>query len=238
MGARPSPLMDATIVFDLDGTLIDTAPDLVDVLNGLLIEEGLAALPLDEARPMIGRGARALIERGFAADGAHLGRAHADLLFETFIDRYRGRIARKSLPFAGAADALSEIARAGARLAVCTNKPTDLAVALLEALDLAGLFAAIVGPEGAPAAKPDPSHLLVTIDKAGGRANSAVMVGDSAADAQAARGAGVPLILVSFGYTETPARDLAPDILIDAFDELPSACARLLAPCSPPVQPV
>lgn len=238
MGAHPSPLTDATIVFDLDGTLIDTAPDLVDVLNGLLIEEGLAALPLDQARPMIGRGARALIERGFAADGAHLGKAHADLLFETFIDRYRGRIARKSLPFPGAAGALGEIARAGARLAVCTNKPTDLAITLLEALDLAGLFAAIVGPEGAPAPKPDPRHLLATIEKAGGRADRAVMVGDSAADAQAARGAGVPLILVSFGYTETPARDLAPDILIDAFDELPGACARLLAPCSAPVQPV
>lgn len=238
MGARPSPLMDATIVFDLDGTLIDTAPDLVDVLNGLLIEEGLAALPLVEARPMIGRGARVLIERGFAADRAPLGKAHSDKLFERFIERYRGRIARKSLPFPGATGALSELARAGARLAICTNKPTDLAVTLLEVLALAGLFAAIVGPEGAPASKPDPSHLLATIVKAGGRADRAIMVGDSAADAQAARGAGVPLILVSFGYTETPARDLTPDILIDSFDELAGACARLLAPCSAPAQPL
>jgi len=238
LGARPSPLMDATIVFDLDGTLVDTAPDLVDVLNGLLTEEGLAPLPLDEARPMIGRGARVLIERGFAADGAPLGKAHADILFETFIERYRGRIARKSLPFPGAAGALGELARAGARLAVCTNKPTDLAVTLLEALDLADLFAAIVGPEGAPAPKPDPSHLLATIEKADGRADRAVMVGDSAADAQAARGAGVPLILVNFGYTETPARDLAPDILIDSFNQLPRACARLLTTCSARAQPV
>ncbi len=238
MSGQPSPLAGATVVFDLDGTLVDTAPDLVAVLNGLLIEEGLAPLPLATARPMIGRGARVLIERGFAADGAPLGATRAAVLFDRFIDRYRGRIAQESLPFPGAVDALADLTRAGAALAVCTNKPTDLAVALLEALDLARLFAAIVGPEGAPAAKPDPRHLLATIERAGGRPDRAVMVGDSAADAHAARAAGAPLILVSFGYNETPAAEMAPDILIDTFAELPGACARLLAPCPAPAQPV
>jgi len=229
---RPAPsLTGATIVFDLDGTLVDTAPDLVAVLNDLLIEEGLCALPLAAARPLIGRGARVLIERGFAAAGVPLDPVRAPGLFDRFIARYRGRIARESLPFPGVADALDALARAGAALAVCTNKPTQLSLGLLDALGLTARFAAIVGPEGAPAAKPDPRHLLAAIEQSGGRPQRALMVGDSAADADAARAAGVPLILVSFGYSETPARDLAPDILIDVFSALPAACARLLAPC-------
>jgi phosphoglycolate phosphatase len=225
------PFAGATVVFDLDGTLVDTAPDLIAVLNDLLADEGLPALSLYEARPMIGRGARALIERGFAAAGVALDQPTRNRLFEAFISAYRMRIAKESVPFPGAVAALDELKHGGARLAVCTNKPTGLSLMLLEALGLAARFAAIIGPDTAPAAKPDPRHLLSAIAQAGGSAGRSLMVGDSATDADAARAAGVPLILVSFGYTETPARELGPDILIDSFDDLTAACARLLAPC-------
>ena len=231
-------LAGAVVVFDLDGTLVDTAPDLVATLNALLAEEGLAPLALDEARPMIGQGARAMLAKGFAANGAPLGEARMDGLFARFIAHYLARIAQASRPFPGAVAALDALAAAGARLAICTNKRTDLSVALLRALGLEGRFAAIVGADAAPAGKPDPRHLIATIERAGGRRERAVMVGDSASDAGAARAAGVPLVLVSFGYTDIPAGELAPDVLIDHFDGLPAACARLLRPCPVSGQPV
>lgn len=120
---------------------------------------------------------------------------------------------------------------AGARLAVCTNKPTDLSIALLDALEIGALFEAVIGPDASPAPKPDPRHLEAAVRAAGGTLDRAIMVGDAATDAGAARAAGTPLVLVSFGYTETPAAELSPDILIHHFDELPAACVRLLGAC-------
>ena len=231
-------LAAATVVLDLDGTLVDTAADLVATLNVLLGEEGVAPLALAEARPMIGQGARALLVKGFAAGGAPIVEERLTALFNRFIDHYRAHIADHSRPFPGAMAALDALAGAGARLAVCTNKRTDLSVALLRALGLADRFAAIVGPDAAPAAKPDPRHLIAAVERAGGRPDLAVMVGDSAADAGAARAAAIPLVLVTFGYTEIAAQDLKPDCLIDHFDELPLACARLLRPCPAAAQPV
>jgi phosphoglycolate phosphatase len=226
-----SALSGATIAFDLDGTLVDTAPDLIATLNLLLAEERLAPLPLLEARPFIGRGARWLIERGFVAAGAPLPEDRVSELFDRFIARYLAHVADESRPFPGAVEALDALKAAGARLAVCTNKRTDLSLALLDALDLTWRFDAVVGPDLAPAAKPDPRHLTTTVALAGGRMDRAVMVGDAATDAGAARAAGTPLILVDFGYTEIPAAELAPDVLIRHFDELPQACQRLLGAC-------
>jgi len=221
-------LHGATIAFDLDGTLVDTAPDLVGTLNVILSEEGLKALPLAHARALIGHGARRLIERGFQAAGEPLEAARMDGLFDRFIARYRAHIADESRPFPGCVAALQALKADGARLAVCTNKPTSLSNALLQALDMARLFDAVTGPDGAPAAKPDPRHLDAAVAAAGGRPDRALMVGDAATDAGAARALGVPLILVSFGYTETPAAELEPDVLIDHFDQLPAAARRLL----------
>jgi phosphoglycolate phosphatase len=224
-------LAGATIAFDLDGTLVDTAPDLVATLNVLMIEEGLAPLPLDDARPFIGYGARRLIERGFAAAGAPLATNAAIGLFDRFIARYLAHIADESRPFPGVLEALDALKAAGARLAVCTNKRTDLSLALLDALDLTRRFDAVVGPDRAPAAKPDPRHFAAAVAMAGGVVDRAIMVGDAATDAGAARAAGAPLILVSFGYTDIPAAELAPDILIDHFDQLTDACLRLVGAC-------
>jgi len=229
--AADAPLEGAVIAFDLDGTLVDTAPDLIGTLNVLLLDEGLPPLPMDEARPFIGYGARRLLERGFLAAGQVLHPARLQALFDRFIPHYLGRIAEESRPFPGCAAALDTLKAQGARLAVCTNKPTGLSVALLEALDLAARFDAILGPDAAGAAKPDPRHLQAAVDAVGGSMARTILVGDAATDAGAARAAKAGLILVSFGYTEIPAADLDPDILIHSFDALPDACVRLLGAC-------
>jgi phosphoglycolate phosphatase len=224
-------LAGATIVFDLDGTLVDSAPDLIGTLNVILQEEGIAPLPLDEARPLIGHGARRLMERGFAAQGHPPPAEHMPGLFDRFIAHYNEHSADKTRPFPGAVQSLTELKAAGARLAVCTNKLTSLSLPILEKLDLIDFFDAVIGADLAPAAKPDPRHLTHTIQAAGGRIDRAVMVGDASTDAGAARAAKVPLVLVSFGYTEIPAAELAPDILVHHFDELKNACATLLTAC-------
>ncbi len=218
-----------TIAFDLDGTLVDTAPDLVSTLNVLLGQEGIAPLPLAEARTMIGHGARALIAKGFAASGAPLETAALDALFERFIVHYLDHIADESTPFPGLVPALDALLSAGAILSVCTNKRTDLSFALLKALGLQHYFKSIVGADAASAPKPDPAHLLTAIEAAGGDPARAIMVGDSASDAGAARGAGTPLILVTFGYTETPVQQLGADRVVEQFDDIPGACADLTA---------
>ena len=231
MAKALSSLEGATIAFDLDGTLVETAPDLIGTLNVLLDQEGLPPLALSEARPFIGRGAKWMIERGFQAAGATLEEARAPELFDRFIAYYLDHIADESRPFPGVEAALDVLKAAGARLAVCTNKRTDLSLALLDALDLTRRFDAVVGADATPACKPDPRHLTTTVAAAGGTMDKAIMVGDAGTDAGAARAAGAPLVLVSFGYTEIPARDLHPDLLIDHFDQLPDGCAWLLDAC-------
>ncbi|MFI4965743.1 MAG: phosphoglycolate phosphatase [Caulobacterales bacterium] len=228
-GAAPEEgLRGAVIAFDLDGTLVDTAPDLVGTLNAILAEEGLSPLAMAHARDLIGHGARRLLERGYQAAGAPLPAERMPELFDRFLAHYLAHIADQSRPFPGAVAAVEALRAKGARVALCTNKPTGLANALLAALGIGQLFDAVVGPDAAPAAKPDPRHLQAAVAAAGGSLSRAVMVGDAATDAGAARAAKVPLILVSFGYSETPAAELDPDILIDHFDQLPAACARLL----------
>lgn len=224
----------ATVVFDLDGTLVESLPDLAATLNVILNRHGLTALEPQMVRSIVGRGARVLLTRGFEASGQSLSPERADILFAEFIEHYTAHIADASFVFPGVEDALDQLADAGARLAVCTNKRTDLAVPLLQALGLAKRFAAIVGPDLAPAAKPDRRHLLTTVALAGGDPARAIMVGDSGTDADTARAAGVPLILVTFGYTEIPAADLGADVLINHFDQIPEACAQILASCSLP----
>jgi phosphoglycolate phosphatase len=226
-----SALNGATVVFDLDGTLVDTAPDLVGTLDALLAEEGLPPLGLEAGRRLIGGGPRVMVARGFERAGVTISELRLADLTERFLVAYAGRLTRASRPYPGAEAALAALKAAGARLAVCTNKPTGLAVGLLRGLRMELLFSAVVGPDAAPARKPDPRHLQAAIATAGGDPRRALMVGDSATDAQVARAARVPLILVSFGYAEAPVAELAPDIAIDHFRDLPDACVRLLAAC-------
>jgi phosphoglycolate phosphatase len=221
----------ATVAFDLDGTLVDTAPDLTRAVNDLLALEGLRPLNGVQVRQMIGGGPRAMIVRAFAAAGVALTPTRLDDLTARFLVRYRACMGDESAVFPGAAAALDVLIEAGARLCVCTNKPTELAEELLSDLGLAERFAAIVGPDAARAAKPDAAHLIAAITRAGGVAARSVMVGDSLTDVEVARAAAIPVVLFDFGYGETAAGELSPDIVISQFDQLPGACQRLLFAC-------
>lgn len=231
-------LVGTTIAFDLDGCLVDTAPDLIGTLNVILDEHGHPGLPLESARTLVGHGARAMLARGFEAAGETVEPAAMATLFERFIELYLGRIARASRPYPGVVEALDGFADAGARLTVCTNKRTDLSLALLDALDLTRWFAVVMGPDKAGAAKPDPRHLIAAIEAAGGVAERALMVGDSRTDVGAAVAAGVPVVAVSFGYSDVPPIELGADALIDSFAELPPVARRLLSARHPAITPV
>lgn len=217
-----------TLVLDLDGTLVDTAPDLLATLNAVLAGENLAPVSPDQVRAMTGAGARALLERGLAASGVIADVARLDALFERFITYYSAHIADHSRPFPGAIEALDRFSDAGWRLGVCTNKLEGLARQLLDALDLTPRFAAICGGDTFPMRKPDPGHILETVRMAGGDVTLAVMVGDSAADIDAARAAAIPCVGMTFGYTDVPVAQLGPDIVLDHFDGLFGAAVSLL----------
>jgi phosphoglycolate phosphatase len=218
-----------TVVFDLDGTLVDTAPDLIETLNVVFAHEGLAALDYTTARGMIGGGARRMIEHGLqhqsrAATGGDIDRMLAD-----FVAYYGAHIADRSQAFPGLDHALDRLADRGCRFAVCTNKLEGLSRLLLKALGLTQRFAAICGPDTFGIPKPDPAILRRTIEAAGGDLRHAVMVGDSGTDIATARAAAIPVVAVDFGYSETPVKELEPDRLISRFDDLPQAVFELAA---------
>lgn len=219
---------DAQIAFDLDGTLVDTAPDLVRALNESVVPAGLAPVPLAAVRAMVGRGARALILRAYERAGAPAPDAEeVEARLDVFLAAYRADIARHSRPFEGVEAALDHLARRGARLSVCTNKPTRLAAPLLEALDLADRFERVIGPEDAPEKKPDPRHLIAAYGGAPAGPAS-VLVGDSEPDVLAAKAAGAAAVVFSDGYSEKPADALGADRLFKTYAELPGVLAELL----------
>ncbi len=216
-----------SVIFDLDGTLVDTAPDLTAALNAVLTRAGRKGVPLDEVRHVVGRGARVLIERAMAESGPPPDAAAVSDMVRHFLEHYDGNIAATSAPFPGAEAVARRLAARGHRLGICTNKPEALSLKLMDALGLRELFPVILGADSRPYRKPDPRHLLDTIAALGGHKESAVLVGDSETDVATARAANVRVIVVSFGYTETPARDLGADIVIDHFDALERALQTL-----------
>jgi phosphoglycolate phosphatase len=217
-----------TLVFDLDGTLVDTAPDLVDTLNVLFAREGLPPVPYATARNLIGGGAKAMIARGIEADGRNVAPAKFEQMFADFLGYYAEHIADRSRPFPGLADALDELAAAGFTFAVCTNKLEGLSIRLLDALKLTHRFAAICGQDTFGIQKPDPEILRRTILAAGGSPQRAIMIGDSPTDIRTARATGVPVIAVDFGYSERPVADFAPDRIISHFAQLPGAISTIV----------
>ncbi len=210
-----------TLVFDLDGTLIDTAPDLIDTLNVVFAREGMPAVPYEAARNLIGGGARAMIVRGIEAEGRTVPPDTLDRMFADFLKYYSAHIADRSRPFPGLVDALDALAAHGHRLAVCTNKLENLSLLLLKALDLAPRFAAICGQDTFGVQKPDPEILRRTIAVAGGDPRHAIMIGDSQTDILTARAAGIPVIAVDFGYSERPVSEFGPDRVIGHYAQLP-----------------
>ena len=209
-----------TIVFDLDGTLVDTAPDLVGATNYVLADIGLS--PLDEVllRPWISFGARRMILEALKYSDHLLSDTEVDRLLDLFLKYYETNIARDSRPFPGVLESLQALNATGARLAVCTNKRESLSRALLEALQINQHFCAIAGRDTFEVHKPHPDHLKKAIRLAGGLEHHAIMIGDSDVDVATAKAAGVPIIAVSFGYTHIPVATLEPNHVIDHFDHL------------------
>lgn len=221
------------IAFDLDGTLVDTAPDLIATLNTVFADKGIAPVGVGEARAMIGGGMKVLLERGLAAQGMPYTPTDLDQLYSIYLERYAAHIADHSRPFPGLLPALDRLAARGFRFAVCTNKLEWLSVRLLDALGLSSRFAAVCGQDTFGVQKPHPDMLRQTVLRAGGHPAGAVMVGDSATDIDTARAAGVPVIAVDFGYTEMPVALLSPDRIISHFDDLPAALDDLaVRPCA------
>ena len=217
-----------TLVFDLDGTLVDTAPDLIAALNFVLEGEGLPPIPLHSARNMIGAGARKLIERGLEREGRAASVKDINRMTVDFVEYYAAHIADASRPFEGLEGALDELSSHGFRFAVCSNKLEWLSKRLLDQLGLSPRFAAICGGDTFGVSKPDPDILRQTVARAGGRLATTVMVGDAGTDIGVARRAGVPVIAVSFGYTDVPIVELKPDRLIHHLRELPDAARALI----------
>jgi phosphoglycolate phosphatase len=214
-----------TLVFDLDGTLIDTAPDLVDTLNVIFAREGLPPVPYETARNTIGGGARMMIARGIAAEGRNLAPADLERLFSEFIAYYTDHIADRSQPFPGLVDALNMLT--DHRFAVCTNKLERLSVLLLGKLGLADRFDVICGQDTFGMQKPDPEVLRRTIAAVGGTPERAIMIGDSVTDIRTARAAGVPVIAVDFGYSDRPVSEYGPDYVISHFAQLPAVVGAI-----------
>jgi phosphoglycolate phosphatase len=218
--------LPGTIVFDLDGTLVDTAPDLAAALNHALAMLGRPGVPAADVRHMVGHGARRLLQAGLAASGTtspelvEAGVPH-------FLDHYRANIAVGSRPWPGVETALDALAAAGCRLAICTNKPVALSEALVEALGWTQRFHANLGFDSVSAPKPAAGHVLASIAAAGGQAAQSAFVGDSITDVRAARAANVPIVLVSFGFSDVPPASLEADRLIDHYDALLPALAGL-----------
>lgn len=221
----PAPLV---IAFDLDGTLVDSAPDLLDTLDLILAEHGVAPVNRAETRNMIGGGARLLLVRALERAGVLLPAEDIDALTRRFVAHYAEHIADASRPFPGLLAALDRLEARGARLAVCTNKTERLARLLLDRLELTGRFATITGADTYGIAKPDPHPLRETVKACGGVVPHAVMVGDSATDVATAKALGVPCVAVTFGYTEVPAERLGAERVIAHFDALDAAIGALV----------
>lgn len=215
----------ATIVFDLDGTLVDTAPDLAGAMNHVLRHFGRSDVDVEVVRDMVGHGARRMIERGLALTGGG-DTAMIDAGMPIFLSHYAANICVGSRAWDGVETALDTLAAQGSVLTICTNKPAGLAEQLVATLGWRGRFAAILGGDSLAVRKPDPAHVLATVARAKGVASRAVFVGDSRVDVAAARAADIPIVVTSFGYSDVPAADLAADAVIDHFSALIPALSR------------
>ena len=218
------------IVLDLDGTLVDTAPDLLDCTNAILSDEGLAPVTRADLADLVGQGARAMLDAAMTLRASPPTQDRLDTLVPRFIERYTEEMPGRSRPFEGAEAMMDALLGRGHRFAVCTNKLEGLARPLLDALGLSDRMNAICGPDTFDVRKPDPRHLRWTIERADGNSADAVMVGDSYNDIEVARRAGVPSIGVTFGYSREPIERLAPDAVIESLTEIDEALlARLLS---------
>jgi phosphoglycolate phosphatase len=217
-----------TVVFDLDGTLVDTAPDLVRATNHVLAGLGLAPVEAARLRPTVSYGARALIEHALEISGHPSATSEVDALLERFLAYYADNIAVESRPFPEAVEAVVRLGGRGYRLAVCTNKREGLSRRLLKELGMDRLFHAIVGRDTLPVHKPDPGHLIGTVILSDGNLDRTVMVGDSEIDVRTAKAAGIPVIGATFGYSAEPIASFAPEATFDHYREIDARVEALM----------
>jgi phosphoglycolate phosphatase len=224
------PAMDTSpaFIFDLDGTLVDTAPDLLTTLNRLLLLKGRPAVDTAELRRLVGRGARNLIAQAFKLTGAPIDAAEIETLYDAFLDDYGRHVADASRPFPGVIATLQQLKADGVRMGVLTNKPHGPTTVLVEALGMSSFFGVVVGGGLRPWLKPDRRLFEEVVAELGGPGSGTVMIGDSITDVETARDAGVPVILMSYGYTPEPAESLGADLVLDDFRDVPKGAARLL----------
>jgi phosphoglycolate phosphatase len=215
------------LLFDFDGTLIDSAPDIALALNQLLTESDRPELTLDQVKGLIGDGAPRLVEQAMAVTGQPVAGDDLARLTTRYLDIYGALPADPSCGYPGVAETLAALKQSGHRLALCTNKPAGISLELLPALGLGNLFDVVAGGDTAPRRKPHPDPLLWALDKLGCRPDQAVMVGDNGNDVAAARAAGVSVIAVAYGYPRMPLADLGADCIIERFADLPAALAGL-----------
>lgn len=227
-------MRDLSIVFDLDGTLVDTCPDLIVAANVAL--SGAGYRPIDPAvlRPAMSHGAKRMIERGLASQGVDLLPSEVGRLTTALLDYYKANVIVESKPYPHVPAVLHLLRAEGARLSICTNKMESLSKRLLAGLGLDACFEAICGRDTFPMSKPDPEHLLLTIAASGGDRHRAVMVGDSDVDIATAKAAGVPVIGVSYGYFDDELESAGADIVVDTFLDLPHALRTIAFPAASP----
>lgn len=212
----------AAVIWDLDGTLVESAPDLANALNALLVEQGRHTHAVGSVRTMIGHGVAKLIERGFRATGAPLDEEQVEMLVPRFMEIYTPCATEHTYLVDRAREALEHFYHAGVRQGLCTNKPVEVTHQILQKLDIAGFFNSVIGGDSTLAKKPDPLPLQTCLKELGVPASKALMVGDSGADVGAARAAGVPVILVPDGYTGAPADSLGADFVVDSIADVPA----------------
>jgi phosphoglycolate phosphatase len=221
-------------IFDLDGTLADTAADLLGAANAVLEPRRLPLLELARDRQFAGRGGRSMIRRSLSLmqtpPAEAVAEAIADDLYPGLLIAYEGRLAEETRLYDGVSGCLDALAAAGWRLGVCTNKPERLAVMLLDCLGVLGRFGAVLGADSLPVRKPDPEHLHETALRCGARPDLCVMLGDTRVDVLTARAAGVPCVLTSFGFAAEPLDDLAADAVVGHYDEIAPVLERLRPP--------
>ncbi|MGX1196818.1 HAD family hydrolase [Parvibaculum sp. MBR-TMA-1.3b-4.2] len=216
------------LLFDLDGTLADTAADLCETMNVVLTRHGRDRIPDTRVRHLVGGGARLLMDRGFRETGEPASEALLDQLFEEFLDYYADHIADHTQLWPGVRELLEELSDQGAGLAVCTNKVEHLSRELLRVLEIDRFFPVVIGGDTLPVKKPDPEHLFEALRQLKVEPIHAVMVGDSETDTAAAKNAEIPCICVDFGYRRVPLEELGADYLIGHFDEFPKALEAIL----------
>ena len=217
-----------TVILDLDGTLVDSAPDLADALDELLGERILAPIGLTETRKLIGHGIANLVRKGLELRGLELSQEELDTATNRFSALYAKRLPAKAVAYPGVEHALHQLRAQGWRLVVCTNKLEAFSRSILEGLGLARFFDVIAGPDTYGVAKPDPQHLLQTLPANRPPGYKVIMIGDSEVDVETAHAAGIAVIAVTYGYSKTPLAQLKPQALANNFSEIP-ALVKLLA---------